>query len=356
MKITVFAAALLFSAQLAPGIVIQLDYTFDAANGNFFGTNTVARAAVEAAAANLNAAILPTLGAINTDTFTGINGSTTAVIEWDLSFSNPATNAPVQSEVFTPIPSDTLTFYVAMASLSGNTLGRSGPAAAAVQFSGNGFPAEWDTALDNAEGASNAVMSRGGGPVMGSLSGQVPLGSAPGNYSVRFGALGGVLSLDNDSDNNGVGDTAAALENYWHFNHTTAVTAGKNDFYSVALHEMIHALGLGASDTWDSLYNDTTWFGLNARALNGGSGVGLVDTDEAHIAEGLMSRRLTDGLMQEVVMDPSIVVGTRKFLTEMDLAFLRDLGYATIPEPAAATTLIIGASLGATRRRRRSRI
>ena len=43
-----------------------------------------------------------------------------------------------------------------------------------------------------------------------------------------------------------------------------------------------------------------------------------------------MSRRITDGTLQEVAIDPTITTGTRKFLTELDLAFLRDIGHTTI--------------------------
>jgi hypothetical protein len=47
-----------------------------------------------------------------------------------------------------------------------------------------------------------------------------------------------------------------------------------------------------------------------------------------------MSTSIVDGAPQEVVMDPSITQGSRKYLTALDLAFLRDIGYATIiPDP-----------------------
>ena len=50
-------------------------------------------------------------------------------------------------------------------------------------------------------------------------------------------------------------------------------------------------------------------------------------------------------------MDTTLLVGTRKSLTAMDLAFLRDLGYATIPEPSAAVFVVCGAALLWRRRR-----
>jgi hypothetical protein len=43
-----------------------------------------------------------------------------------------------------------------------------------------------------------------------------------------------------------------------------------------------------------------------------------------------MSTNALTGAAQEAVMDPSITQGTRKYLTALDLAFLRDIGYSTI--------------------------
>lgn len=43
-----------------------------------------------------------------------------------------------------------------------------------------------------------------------------------------------------------------------------------------------------------------------------------------------MSIRISDGEEQEVLMDSNITVGTRKELTLLDLAFLRDIGYDTV--------------------------
>lgn len=85
--------------------------------------------------------------------------------------------------------------------------------------------------------ASNAVMTRGGGPVIGNLSGNLTLGATNAAYNLSYGAIGGTLWFDNDAD----GD----LSPYWHFNHATGVVAGRNDFYSVALHEILHTMGFG---------------------------------------------------------------------------------------------------------------
>jgi hypothetical protein len=200
--------------------------------------------------------------------------------------------------------------------------------------------------LDNAEAASNAVMTRGSGPIIGSIDNTL-FGSP---FSFKFGTLIGSLALDADTDDNGAFDSASTLDAYWHFDHTAPVPAGKFDFYSVALHEMIHTLGFGTSDTWDAQVSGTNWLGANVIALTG-SGADLVTG--GHITASVASFRLIDGAMQEAAMDPSLLRGTRKTLTQLDLAFLRDLGYVTVPEPSAAVLLAV-ALLFTSQRRSRS--
>jgi hypothetical protein len=180
------------------------------------------------------------------------------------------------------------------------------------------------------------------------------LGGAQASYNLQYGAIVGSLWLDSDTNNNGSVDSTAELNAYWHFDHTTQVPAGKFDFYSVALHELMHALGVGTSDTWDLLANGTTWLGPAAQAQNGGSGANLLSNDGAHLRSGYMSRSLIDGSLQEAAIDPSLTSGTRKYLTEMDLALLEDIGYRTIPEPGTAMLLALGVATCCPRRRGRS--
>jgi len=329
----------------ASALIIQLDYTYDQADGgNFFGTHPAAKASLEQAAADLSAAITSSLTAVNQNTFTGSSGGSTATIDWDLFFSNPVTGADVTIDTFT-LAANTVRIYVGMQKLTGSTLGQGGPAFGAIGLgSTGGSPAN---AMNIAEAASNTAFSRGGsGPTLITYS-----GSFAGGYSVSHGALAGTLWFDNDTDNNGTIDSESILDNFWHFELSPSIEFNQNDFYSVALHEMLHALGMGTSETWTSLHSGTTWLGSQAKALNGGSGTNLLASDGDHLRSGLMSQRLSDGTMQEVVMDPSITTGTRKSLTQMDLAFLRDIGYTTVPEPSVAALLAV-AVLGLSGRRK----
>jgi hypothetical protein len=134
-------------ASVAQAVTLQLDYSYDAANGNFFGLTPAARAAVDAAAADISAAISPSLGAIPTDTFTGSGGLlTSATFNWRLTFDNPATGAQETLETFT-FPADRILIYVGMRPLLGTTLGQGGPGGVGISLTGGGLPTEWVAAV-----------------------------------------------------------------------------------------------------------------------------------------------------------------------------------------------------------------
>ncbi len=309
---------------MAPAININLVYP---AGDLFSATHSAAaKNAINAAAADISAAITSNLSAINTDVFTGMTGGTTVSFDWSYHYVNPATGGQATIDVPT-IAANTVTMYVGTRNLSGSTLGEGGPAGAgySVDYGYNGTGAfQLATATASAESQSELALKRGGGPVLGTHADTITLGPQSASFSIDFGITYGSLALDWTGSGDG----------NWHFNHTTTVAAGKNDLYSVALHEMLHALGIGASDSWDDQVAGTTWSGSNASTLYG-SGNGLINPAGDHIAEGIMSTPVSGGLPQEVVMDPSILQGTRKYLTALDLAFLRDIGYATIiPTPS----------------------
>jgi hypothetical protein len=339
----------LWAAGAAHAVVLQLDYSLDSTN--FFGTNPAAKTALEAAATDISAAILPSLGAIPTDTFTGTNLLTTATFDWRLNFENPSTGAPVTLPTFTR-PADSIVIYVGARPLLGSALGEGGPGGAGVTLSGSSIlPLQWQGAVAAAESASNDVMPRDGGPIIGRLRGSSTVGIETANYDVSYGAILGNLWFDSDTNDDGAADSNTLLNAFWHFDSTTSVAPGKNDFYSVALHELLHSVGFGSSETWNNLVSGSTWLGASAIALHGGTGTNLISGDGAHAASGSMSRRLFDLVPQEAVMDPSLTVGTRKYLTELDMAFLRDIGYVTVvPEPSIAA-LMTSAGLLLWRRR-----
>jgi hypothetical protein len=295
--------------------------------GTLFHTNldTTAKNAINAAAADISTAITSTLNAINTDIYTGTNGQTDAEFDMKYVISNPSASGQVEILTATS-PANTVTMRVGAKSLVGSTLGVGGPNGIGFDVGLSGFPSQFVGAVSDVEPDIETAYKRGGGPIIGTLAGNLEWEGFVANYSIDYGIAYGSLALDKDSSNE------ATLNNYWHFNHTTPVAAGKNDLYSVALHEMLHALGIGASSSWTSKRSGTTWTGSEVVALHG-TGANLVTAD--HVAEGIMSTSIINGAPQELVMDPTITQGTRKYLTALDLAFLRDIGYSTIiPNPS----------------------
>lgn len=344
----------LTAARHSQALNIVVDYSTDTATNNFFNLRPLAKAAVDAAAADLSALLAPThltaispSGTPNVNAITGTSGSTNVAANWDYFYTNPSTGADVT--ITNPsLAADSITIFAGM---NGTALGEGGPGDAGVSLNASGLGSQLIAATNAMEAASNTYMNRGAGPIMGTLSGSLTIGATNASFDLTYGPMIGTIVFNNDINNNGTPDSLATLDNFWHYDHTTAVAPGKNDFYSVALHEMIHALGFGASDTWYSLVSGTSWLGANVMALNGGSGANLIDPGADHVASGLMSTSIYTGLAQQALMDPTLFTGMRTDITEMDVAFLKDLGYtiAPVPEPGslilalgAATFFLLG--------------
>jgi len=291
-----------------------------------------AKGAINAAAADISAAITTSLAAISTDMYTGVNGSATVTLDWHADYEDRDTGAVIPGVTEVPsatLATDAIRIFFGTSSISGSTLGVGGPHIGVAAQISYFDPIDWPGAAADAAAQSEAAYTRGGGPIVGTLAGGGSVGGVNGSYSVDYGAAFGTVWLDVDADNDGNAESAPELDDYWHWNHTTSVAAGKRDLYSVAAHEILHAIGMGSSTSWVQLTNGTTWNGAEVQAITG-SGANLVNGGGQHIANSVMSTRISDGSIQEVAMDPTLAVGTRKELTVLDLAFLRDIGYDTI--------------------------
>lgn len=329
------ALILALPAGPVPALTIIFDYSHDVADGNdFFGGNEAARQALEQAGADISAAITTVLGAITTDPVQGVFGGTTATFDARFSYLNPATGDTVTLDD-TLLTADEFRIFVGTQVLSANTLGQGGPGGNGFSFGGGGDPAEWEQAVATGESLFNAQYLRGG-PLVSSFAGSATLGATTAEYALTFGPSLGNLWFDVDTNNDTVLDDAATLASFWHFDHTTAVDPAKYDFYSVALHEILHTLGFGITEAWDQFVANTVDWTGQAVIDDTGSGVGILHTDSVHIATGTESLTLAGGVVQEAVMDPNIANGQRKELTTLDMAFLEDMGWsvAAVPEPA----------------------
>jgi hypothetical protein len=290
-----------------------------------------ARAAITAAAEDIESVITTTLNSVSSDVYRGTVGSSYAEINWDYLRTDPDTNHEY-TQYSATIGFDTISIEIGTRSFLDPTLGQGGPAGNSFELVGSSIPSNWIAAVGSASLQAKNAQRRGGGPRLGTFSGSSTIDENGPNevtayYSIDYGISYGSVAFDFDSNDNGFRNTDAQLAAYWHYNHTADVPGGKRDLYSVALHEMLHVLGIGASASWDELKSGANWLGSEAIAV-AGSGTGLVES--GHIAEGIMSISLLDGMPQEAAMDPDILPGTRKGLTTLDLAFLRDIGWQTI--------------------------
>lgn len=118
-----------------------------------------------------------------------------------------------------------------------------------------------------------------------------------------------------------------------------------NDFISVAVHEIGHILGIGASATFGSWINDHHFTGPNATRINGGQPIPIED-DHAHVEEGFAD--------DTVALDPVLITGNRVEISAFDKAILADIGFeiagfekqgSKIPIATASGELIFGSDL-----------
>ena len=296
------------------------------------GLDPVAKAAINAAASDLSAAVTTSLNAVTTDAYSGASGGAEVTLGFEFSYLDPVTNVQTTISNAT-IGANIVNLFIGARNLTGNTLAVSSPGFVQLdesQTTGSGtIPNGLPGAVAIANSKAQTAYLRGATTVVDTAEGFMTLGSVMASIEVDFGITNGSVSFDWDGNNNGAKDTDTQLNNYWHFDHTTSVAACKNDLYSVALHEMMHTLGIGSSVTWEAVRSGTNWTGSNVIAITG-SGANLINAAGDHAVANLMSRRISDGVQQEVLIDPNITTGSRKLLTELDLAFLRDIGHSTI--------------------------
>lgn len=298
---------------------IQIDYRFDedTLNGglNFFDPNTtdglMARNTLEAAAAELESWLNDPLGAIT-----------------------PGGGDTYQAYFFDPTDSGSATRTVTNLAV---------PASSVTVFAG-AFT-----------GGLSTLLGQGGKGSYLNLSGSTPFrdsvltrgGEAP---TVMWG---GMIRFKVDRSN-------------WHLDAASLPSTGEYDFYTVALHELVHVLGVGQCSCWDTLRNSLEFAGdfstqvyneNDADTLNPDNPVPLGDSD--HWDNTVTSVVASDPLSpQEVLMGPNLSTGVRLELTRLDLAGLADIdwevtGINAIPEPAAAGVVLGLACFWLLRRRGR---
>ncbi|MDJ0532486.1 MAG: hypothetical protein QNJ70_08310 [Xenococcaceae cyanobacterium MO_207.B15] len=287
---------------------IAFDYTYD--TNNFFSDQT-RKDALEEAASYYETYISDTFEAIeyNTASETGVGYDWSMgsgfINTWTASFFHPATGNEVQlvnnsiNDFY--VAADTITIFAGGRNLSGSTLGEGGTGGVGYStiFDGEGNVLNQDFI--------NLVTARG------------ETGALDANPT-DIGLWGGSITFDND----GVIDTGTETISYnWHYDTSTEPASDEVDFLSVAIHELGHVLGFGGS-SWQTNVSNGEFTGTNA-VNSYGSNVPL--SDPAHWLDGITSTAIDGTLNQEVSLDPSITIGTRKILTELDYSGLADIGW-----------------------------
>ena len=297
------AVGLLCLAGNTLAVNIVIDYSYDTTN--FFGAGNPDGAVAGQQARDALEAAADYFSDITNDSFSGISTPPTyysqffdgqATWEWTLNFAHPATGANIVLANQTIQPGE-YRIYVGARNLSSTTLGQGGPGGWGWSSnpSGGFTQGEIDELNLITDEFSDAVENRG--------------------ETSGFANWGGAVAFDTPND--------------WHFDHTTNPSGSDSDFYSIAIHELAHALGLGSSSEWNALVSGAYFTGAAATSAYGSNPPLNPGLD--HWAEGTMSTVYGGLTAQEAAMDPTITDGTRKFFTELDAAALTDLGWDLIP-------------------------
>ncbi|MEM1446734.1 MAG: hypothetical protein AAGF84_11805 [Planctomycetota bacterium] len=293
-------AAVGLLAGQATAINLVVDYTYD--TQNFFGSGNPqglaggnqARASLEAAADFFSVLLEDSLSSIEVpDPYFSQSFDGQVTWSWERRITSPGTGSPLSFGG--PIAQDEYVIYAGGRALSGSILGLGGPGG----FSWSSNPSGGFTSQEINE--LNAITDAFGDAVE-------TRGKASG-----FSSWGGVVTFDSDDTN-------------WHFDHLSEPAFGESDFFSVAIHELGHAVGFGTADEWDALVNGGTFFGAASFAENGNVYPAL-SSDRAHWLEDTMSSVRGTGVAQETSMDPDLTIGTRKLWTDLDTAGLEDIGW-----------------------------
>lgn len=251
-----------------PAISILIDYTLDTpayGGTGFFQSHPEARVALEQAAAELGQRIDARLAAINP------TGSNT----WTATLYHPGTGS-LYSIPNLRVPANSIIVYVG---------GRTIPGAEA------GFGGYGGYSWSGSTSWGQTLTTRG-------WSG--------------FSLWGGSIAFDSSRS--------------WYFGLDPAgLRSDQLDFYSAALHELGHVLGIGTAPQWWSQVQGTQFMGSQSRSIYGGP-IPL-SGERAHWADGV---RVAG---QPAAMSPYLYYGRRVIWSALDQAALYDLGWAS-PAPS----------------------
>ncbi len=277
--------SLLLGATSAVAFTIQIDYSYD--TDNFFNTPEK-REAMEAVAGFFEEVLADNLLRIDPSEFPSAS--------WTARFTHPSTGGQ-ESIVDLVVPEDTLIIYVGARALQEQVSGQGGPGA----FSASGFQSWFDR-----------VRGRGNPGALG-----------PDIEQTDFAPWGGSMTFNSSVS--------------WNFSLTENQPG--REFVTVALHEMMHVLGIGTAPSWNNLRSGGKFNGPAAVQSFGSA----PDADSGHLLDAdstlFGSFGATHGQMRPALMLPVwIDTGTNfDVATDLDLAVLEDIGWQIRPREPMET-------------------
>ncbi len=225
-------------------------------------------------------------------------------LEWNAQFLNPSTGlsttdsrgqALINEVKNIPVAANELVIFVGARDLAGNERGRGGPG-------GYGFPNPGLLPVDEIakiEAFREVVKYRG------------EIG-AEAARATDFGPWGGSIAFDNNGTN-------------WYFGkEIDGIKPNETDFVTVAMHELVHALGFGRSginNSWDTVSTASSFTGPKATAAYLGTGNPPLEQG-FHWGASILTASNQPTLMREQLKD-----GERQPLTPLDIAALDDIGW-----------------------------
>lgn len=339
MKALLALLSLFLALPGAHAITIVVDYTYD--TNNFFNTQAK-RDAMQAVADRYSRVITSSLAAVSpSGTGTGTSAG------WRIGFTHPGTGAGYQISTAANFGSDPL---------SGS--------GAADEYGFAGLTADvWILYAGGRPLASKGVGGTGTGlnftTTFNDINGPMHRGfndNTPASTVNDLPRWGGAITFDSTAT--------------WHFDLSSVAPFGASDFYSIALHEVGHALGLSTS--WNQWKDNGSGVYVGTAAIaaynldNPGtiSSLNLVSAANPHFADGLYASfifasgtpitigTVGSGLRQDLLMDPiaNFSAQQERFeLTNVDVAALRDLGWTTLagvaPDPVQQPDNKVGPNL-----------